>query len=226
MSSSLNPKNLTERLEGKVPTPFEETRAILENTFDVVAEELSTSGHMSLYGFGSFSTTPVKESTRRNPHTGERMVIPAHLRVKFSPAAALARRINREFEELQPVILEEDKPEGLYVKALHYREEYVKVVTPPAGKGTETRRVSQEPNTQEDIPAPSGPVTPEAKPISQEHVIQEAQPVSPEEAAGLHHPPAVPARRRELSAGLRRVFTALAVEAGLVVILGILLLIM
>lgn len=187
MSKSLNPNRLLERLEGKIPTATEETRAILDNIFDILAEELTDTGRMSLYGFGSFSTTPVKEHTRRNPATGETMVIDAHRRIKFNPAAALSRRVNRPYEDLEPVILEEEPREGLYTKAARLRE---------------TLRAD--------------------RPQAEQKPEHEGQPVSAVEAYHLQGPPPVTSGRPELPGGIRRVRRAIAVEAVLALVLGIL----
>ncbi len=122
MSKSVNPKSLAERLCGKVPVGRDETKALAKELFSIVTEEVKTTGRMSLYGFGSFSTVPVKEQKRKNPRSGETMIIPAHRRIKFSPASAAAERINREYADLDAVILEDTKPEGLLVKADRYRK--------------------------------------------------------------------------------------------------------
>ena len=166
----------------------------MEHVLDILAEEITDTGRMSLHGFGSFSTTPVKEHTRRNPATGEPMVIAAHRRIKFNPAAALSRRVNRAYEDLELVILEDEPRAGLYRKAVQYRETTA-VDTPEEG-------VREKP---EPIP------------------VQDPQPVSAVEAYHLQNPPPVTDRRPELPGGIRRILAAMAIEAAMALILVILL---
>ncbi len=133
MSNALTPEKLVQRILDKVETDHDTTRDLIQELFTVITEQLKVSDRMALYGFGTFKKTFVEESTGRNPQTGEPLTIPSHFRVKFSPASALAVRINSEYSNLQPVILddeilkdEEEEHEGLLIKAMKYELDYQK----------------------------------------------------------------------------------------------------
>ena len=120
MSNSLTPEKLILRLLDKVETDHDTTRDLIHELFSIITEQLKTEDRMALHGFGTFKRIFVDETTGHNPQTGEPLTIPAHYRIKFSPAAAMADRINKEFRDLKPVILTEEIHEGLLAKALRY----------------------------------------------------------------------------------------------------------
>ena len=133
MSNLLTPEKLVQRILDKVETDHETTKDLIQELFTVITEQLKVSDRMALYGFGTFKKIFVEESTGRNPQTGEPLTIASHFRVKFSPASALAVRINAEYSNLQPIILddemlnkEEEEHEGLLIKAMKYELDYRK----------------------------------------------------------------------------------------------------
>ncbi len=54
-----------------------------------IARHLAVGGHIRLVGFGTYSSTPVKEHSGRNPRTGETITVPAHRKINFNPGKAL-----------------------------------------------------------------------------------------------------------------------------------------
>ena len=90
--------------------------------FDIIIRELKKEESFSLFGFGTFKKSFVQPSTARNPQTGEAIDVPAHYRIRFSPAGKFAERINADYAHLKPVILETEErvKEGLLLKAERY----------------------------------------------------------------------------------------------------------
>jgi DNA-binding protein HU-beta len=66
-----------------------EIRAILRLFSQAVREALADGRDVQVWGLGRFLNLPAKERSGRNPHTGERVRIPATRRVKFDPAKEL-----------------------------------------------------------------------------------------------------------------------------------------
>ncbi|MBN2051797.1 MAG: HU family DNA-binding protein [Spirochaetales bacterium] len=200
MSNSLKPKDLLERLKGKIPVDEVTAKGFLGDLFDLLESEIKNEGRISLFGFGSFSTVPVKGSIRVNPRSGEPIVIPEHLRMKFSPASALAERVNKEYAHLEPVILEEEHP-GLLVKASRYRDTL--------------------PREEPKIPVPeaSGPPRKETPTETSGALVEkepaEALPVTPLEQKALNEP--------EKKNGRRRVLFAIKILGALLVVFSLLL---
>jgi len=66
----------------------------VEGVFDAVTGSLKKGGEVRLVGFGTFSVSRRKESTGRNPRTGEPMIIKASNVPKFKAGKALKDAVN------------------------------------------------------------------------------------------------------------------------------------
>ncbi|QEN09754.1 HU family DNA-binding protein [Oceanispirochaeta crateris] len=146
MSKYLTPGKLADRLQDKIDLDKEGTLLFGSELFSIIIRELKKDETFSLFGFGSFKKIQVKESKGRNPKTGEEIIIPAHYRIKFTPAGKLADRINAEYAHLKPIILEDNAHEGLLLKAERYKLE-----TPADAEAALS--------TQESIIPPTVPIT-------------------------------------------------------------------
>jgi nucleoid DNA-binding protein len=122
MNKFLTPGRMADRLEDKVELDRETTGRFTSELFEIIIRELQNDDSFSLFGFGTFKKIYVAPNKGRNPQTGEAIYIPAHYRIKFSPAGKLAARINKEYSHLEPIILEQDEMihEGLLLKAERY----------------------------------------------------------------------------------------------------------
>ena len=121
MNETLTPGRMADRLQGKIDLDPGTTGKLSTELFSIISRELKKEDSISLFGFGTFKRIPVPISKGRNPQTGEEIIIPAHFRIKFSPSAKVAERINAEYAHLKPVILQEEKQhEGLLMKAERY----------------------------------------------------------------------------------------------------------
>jgi DNA-binding protein HU-beta len=67
--------------------------AIVELTFDLIAETLKKDGRFSYPGFGTFNRKERKERTGINPKTKEQIKIPATTTVTFKPASAFKEEL-------------------------------------------------------------------------------------------------------------------------------------
>lgn len=122
MNKFLTPRRMADRLEDKVELDRETTGRFTSELFEIIIRELQNDDSFSLFGFGTFKKIYVAPNKGRNPQTGETIYVPAHYRIKFSPAGKLAARINKNYSHLEPIILEQDEMihEGLLLKAERY----------------------------------------------------------------------------------------------------------
>ena len=58
-----------------------------------IQNALAREGKFSLFGFGSFSVEESKERKGHNPRTGESLIIPARMNVKFKPSSLLKQKL-------------------------------------------------------------------------------------------------------------------------------------
>lgn len=91
-----NKSNLAFKLYDKGLTS---TKVASEEVVDTIIEEISMavkSGHkVSLGGFGIFTMKNKAQSEARNPKTGEKVVVPAHNKIKFTASKQLKEFINK-----------------------------------------------------------------------------------------------------------------------------------
>jgi DNA-binding protein HU-beta len=71
-----------------------QAREAVDAVIEAVSEELAKGGEVALAGFGKFSVSHRAARQGRNPSTGETIQIAASKAAKFSPAAALKKRLN------------------------------------------------------------------------------------------------------------------------------------
>jgi integration host factor subunit beta len=79
--------------------------AIVQGVFDGIMDALVTAGRMELRNFGVFEAKTRRSRKARNPHTGERLVLPARLVVTCKPGRAL----KEWFRQSKNVPSEDDK---------------------------------------------------------------------------------------------------------------------
>lgn len=67
---------------------------LLESLCDTLSAELFEGGEVSLPGIGKLKPVQVPGRDRRNPRTGEKVFVPAHLKVVFRPSKIFSERLN------------------------------------------------------------------------------------------------------------------------------------
>ena len=67
---------------------------IINNMLVIMEQTLQEGESINIKNFGKFSVETTKESTGRNPKTGEKITIPQHKRIKFTAGDPLKRVIN------------------------------------------------------------------------------------------------------------------------------------
>jgi len=79
-----------------------EIEQILHVFFEEIISRLEAGGRVELRGFGAFTTRARQERTGRNPHTGEKVTVPAKRAVHFKPGREIAIRIRPKSRGDQP----------------------------------------------------------------------------------------------------------------------------
>ena len=101
MSNLLSQNELARRLADANGLSYETAKKFIDLFFSIVKRELKRSETFYIANFGTFKRVWIEESEGINPATGDKITIPAHYRVKFSPSAMVALRINRPFAHLK-----------------------------------------------------------------------------------------------------------------------------
>ena len=108
MNEFLTQSQLAEKLVQRTGIKFETAKQFSSVFFTIVKKGLKNSESFSVYNFGTFKKTWIEATTGINPGNGEKINIPAHWRIKFVPCSAVARRLNKPYENLKAKEIPED----------------------------------------------------------------------------------------------------------------------
>lgn len=88
-------KKWHERLaEDGINCSFSRLEQFLESLSCTLSAELFEGGEVSLPGIGKLKPVQVCGRDRLNPRTGEKVFVPAHLKVVFRPSKTFSERLN------------------------------------------------------------------------------------------------------------------------------------
>lgn len=87
----------------------QDTKEVVQRTFDSIVETLVREGRIELRNFGVFEVKPRAARKARNPKTGQSVMVPAKMVVTFKPGKVMEKRV----AEVDP----EDLPETWYTNA-------------------------------------------------------------------------------------------------------------
>ena len=80
---------LVKAVADKCGTTTKDTSAVIDATFDAIAESLKAKDSVAIAGFGSFATKDRAARVGINPSTREKIQIPARTVAVFKPAKQL-----------------------------------------------------------------------------------------------------------------------------------------
>jgi len=112
MNERINLQDLAALLAEKMAITKKEAETFLREYFDVLNEELINSGLIKIKDLGTFRLLPVEDRESVDVTTGERVLIPAHYKVAFTPDKNLAETVNEPFAFFETTEIEgESMPE-------------------------------------------------------------------------------------------------------------------
>ncbi len=111
MNDKINLQELTELLALKSGISRKDSESFLRALFALMEEALIEDKQIKIKDLGTFKLISIEERESIDVRTGHRVVIPAHQKISFIPAAQLADVINEPFALFEPVEIE-DKPEN------------------------------------------------------------------------------------------------------------------
>ncbi len=107
MEDKITLSELVDLVASRAELSKQETEDFLKSLFETVENALSTDEWVKIKDFGTFKLTPVKARESVDVNTGEKIEIPAHNRIGFSPATVLKELVNKPFAHFETVLLNE-----------------------------------------------------------------------------------------------------------------------
>lgn len=86
-------QDLIKKVATKANKSAKETTEFVNATLDAIKETLESGESVRLVGFGTFSVKDTAASTRVNPQTREKIMVPARKRAKFTPGKELNQAV-------------------------------------------------------------------------------------------------------------------------------------
>ncbi len=86
-------RELIDQLSQKTGRSKKDTKELLENTVEILSEQLSDGCGVSIPDLGTFSTKTTEEKKVYNPHYEDYIMVPPKRTVEFSPATGLKESV-------------------------------------------------------------------------------------------------------------------------------------
>jgi len=108
MNEKINLQDLAALLAEKADITKKDAETFLREYFEVINEELIKDGLLKVKDLGVFKLLQVEDRESIDVTTGERVLIPAHYKVAFTPDKKLAETVNEPFAYFETTEIEED----------------------------------------------------------------------------------------------------------------------
>lgn len=90
----MNKSDLISRIASESGTSEKQAREAVNAVFDAIIACLREEERVSIRGFGAFEIRDHKEKTGRNPHTGEKMLLPPRSTIVFRVSRSLRKSLD------------------------------------------------------------------------------------------------------------------------------------
>lgn len=167
-------QDLAQSLAAKKKIQRKDAETFLKAFFETISEGILQDKIVKIKGLGTFKMIEVQDRESVNVNTGERITIPGHSKISFTPDSELKDEVNKPFALFQTVIINEgtsiedmervDKVEGEDPKDEPVVEEKVEVPEPevmPDEPEIPVKKTPDIPESPEDPEKPEKPEVPE-----------------------------------------------------------------
>jgi nucleoid DNA-binding protein len=125
MNEKISIQDLVVLLAEKADIPPKNAETLVKECFNIIQEALIKDKFLKIKNLGTFKLILVEDRESVDVSTGERVVIPAHYKVTFSPDVTLTEMVTAPYDSVEideNKLLEEDKSEE--IKTIYKETEY------------------------------------------------------------------------------------------------------
>ncbi|MDH6354919.1 nucleoid DNA-binding protein/nucleoid-associated protein YgaU [Dysgonomonas sp. PH5-45] len=105
MNEKLTLQDITALLAKQAKISKKDAESFLKELFALISENILDNESVSIKDFGTFKPTLINSRESVNVNTGEKIRIPAHIRLTFSPDKALKELVNKPFSAFETTLL-------------------------------------------------------------------------------------------------------------------------
>ena len=107
MEGKVSLQDLAQSLASKRNIQRKEAEAFLKAFFETISDGILQDKIAKIKGLGTFKMIEVQDRESVNVNTGERIIIPGHSKISFTPDTELKDQVNKPFAFFQTVIINE-----------------------------------------------------------------------------------------------------------------------
>ena len=107
MEGKVSLQDLAQSLASKRNIQRKEAEAFLKAFFETISDGILKDKIAKIKGLGTFKMIEVQDRESVNVNTGERIIIPGHSKISFTPDTELKDQVNKPFAFFQTVIINE-----------------------------------------------------------------------------------------------------------------------
>ena len=107
MNNKINLQQLAKTLAQKTNVAQKDAEVFLKEFFDSIVQNVTSDKLVKIKGLGTFKLIEVLDRESVNVNTGERIVIPGHSKLSFTPEPTLKDLINKPFADFQTTVINE-----------------------------------------------------------------------------------------------------------------------
>jgi len=111
MNEKISLQDLVALLAEKANITKKDAETLVKECFDTMGEGLVKDKLLKIRNLGTFKLVRVEDRESVDVSTGERVIIPAHYKITFSPDIELAEKVNTPYASFENTEIEEDEDE-------------------------------------------------------------------------------------------------------------------
>lgn len=108
MNDKVTFQELVDAIAEQSGKPKQFTHDFIKDLVSIIQESLEKDGNINIAGLGKFELKKIEEREGFNPQTEEKITIPAHNKIDFTPYKDLRELVNAPYSHMEPEIIEED----------------------------------------------------------------------------------------------------------------------
>ena len=169
MNGKLNTTDLSAGVSKRCGLDLKSSQSFVQELFRLIAEALTTDKLVKVRGLGTFKLLTVEERESVDVRSGERIVIPAHNKLSFTPDPVLRNEVNKPFADFDNVEIGPDVPIETLFNALEEEKEE------PGDEAGETEPEVREDTHAEEAKPETEALSDDIQGAGSEEVVDEPQ---------------------------------------------------
>lgn len=187
MDTKINLQQLARKVAMKKHISQRSAETFLREFFDAIIRNVTIDKSIKITGLGSFKLIEVQDRESVDVNTGERIIIPGHSKLSFTPDNSLKETVNKPFADFQTVVINEgtnlEEMEKIPQEKIDQDTDPVIQDSSSIEENAEDVEIDSE---SEDVPEPETEDAPETESAPEQESASEQEQEEKSELEGVH----------------------------------------